>query len=173
MLRNFNLILGAILSIAYFKVALRRHQIGGVIIVTLGLIVIAIYGLMYSVETSNYHRKDWIGVVMALAGTFLSSFQAVCEEALLRKYFASPFEAVGLMGVYGIIIGCIALVILQFIGGEKTTETIYMLKQRTKESNIIIIAIISFVLSISIFNGSGLMVRDILLISELNYVQMS
>lgn len=101
---------------------------------------------------------DWLGILMALLGTILTGVQSVVEEKLFRKYTVSPLEAVGLMGVYGTIISIVVLIVLEFTGVEKTSETIYMMRTGGDKSTIIIIANVAYVISISLFNASGLMI---------------
>lgn len=158
LLRNFNVVVTAVLSVIYLRVGLRRHQILGVFVVTVGLIMTGIYALMNPDSANNYEHLQWLGIVMALVGTFLSAFQFVFEESLFRKYQVSPLEAVGLMGLFGCTIGVILLVILEFAGVEKTSETFYMIFSGTREGTILIVTNLTYFISVAGFNASGLMV---------------
>lgn len=162
LMRNFNVIVTAILAVLYIRIGLRRHQIGAIGILSIGLILTGLTAILNPDLVTNYgDNKAWLGILLAVVGTIFSSFQFIFEESLFRKYSVSPLKAVGLMGVYGTVIGSVVLLIFEFIKSdslEKTSETFHQMGQGTNESRIVIFANLSFVISVSIFNASGLMV---------------
>lgn len=97
MLRSFNIPLTFVLSAFGLKNRIYIHQILGILLVFLGLMLVGIYAIMNPDTETNYDNLQWIGIVTALSGTTISGLQWVVEEAIFRRYYASPFEGVGFM----------------------------------------------------------------------------
>ncbi|KAH0488266.1 MAG: hypothetical protein KVP17_005114 [Porospora cf. gigantea B] len=152
MLRNFNVIITAFLSLAVVRQALRVYQWTGVLVISIGLAITGIYAVANPEEDNNATEMQWLGLVFALVGTALTSFQFVFEERLFRSYYISPLKAIGLQGIFGLIIGAVVLIVAQFTGLEDTKLSLY----QTGQSSILLVSNILFTLSVAIFNGSGL-----------------
>jgi len=154
-LGSFSVLLTAILALAYLRVALRVHHYCGIAVVTIGIIITAVYSLGLPAEETNYDTDmSYIGIILSLAGYGLSSFQFVFEEKLFRKYYCSPMYGVGCEGVFGTILGIVILIICQFAGWEDVKGCMY---QTAHSTNILVADFTSF-FSVMVFNGTGLMV---------------
>ncbi|KAH0488267.1 MAG: hypothetical protein KVP17_005115 [Porospora cf. gigantea B] len=152
MLRNFNVIITAFLSLVVVRVALRVYQWTGVVVISIGLAITGIFAVANPEEDNNATEMQWLGLVFSLVGTILSAFQFVFEERLFRSYYISPLKAIGLQGIFGLIIGAVILTIAQFTGLEDTKLTFYQISQ----SGALVGGNVLFTCSVAIFNGAGL-----------------
>lgn len=155
MLRSSNIVIAFLLSAFALKNRIYIHQIFGVLLVFLGLMLVAIYAILNPDEETNYKNLQWLGIVTALAGTGFSAFQWVLEEIIFRRYYCSPFEGVGWMGFYGCIVGGIMLGVFQAAGWEDVKGAFYQMGLGKKESTILIAFNLSYIVSLSINTASG------------------
>eukprot|EP00917_Polyrhabdina_sp_WS-2016_P017417 GHVP01037636.1.p1 GENE.GHVP01037636.1~~GHVP01037636.1.p1 ORF type:complete len:455 (+),score=60.49 GHVP01037636.1:53-1417(+) len=159
-MRNFNVLITALLTIFYLKNALRMRHWLGCVFLTAGMILTGMYGILNPDTDTNIDAgKAFIGILLALVSTTLHAFQHIYEEALLRKYFCSPFEGVGWMGLFGVVISIVVLLVMEYAvpDGEKTSVTFF----NAGYSGTVLGAQIGYLFSVCIFNGAGLSVAKL------------
>lgn len=161
MLRSFNIILTFFLSAFLLKNRLYIHQLLGVILVLIGMTLVGLYEMIYPETETNYGNLQWLGVLMALTGTTLSSLQWVLEESIFRRYYCSPFEGVGWMGVYGIILGVGVLGLAHVTNLENTRRTLYQLTSNSHQARLLLLFALLYVISLSVNTASGITVTKL------------
>lgn len=105
----------------------------------IGMTLAGLYEIIYPETETNYGNLQWLGVLMAIAGTALSALQWVLEESIFRRYYCSPFKGVGWMGLYGIALGVLVLIIAHFTGLENSQHTWYQLTLNTHQARLLVI----------------------------------
>eukprot|EP00917_Polyrhabdina_sp_WS-2016_P001652 GHVP01003418.1.p1 GENE.GHVP01003418.1~~GHVP01003418.1.p1 ORF type:complete len:489 (-),score=52.73 GHVP01003418.1:66-1511(-) len=149
----------AFFSVFQFYIAIRTRHLIGCVLLTGGLIISSMYGILNPYDEYIHFDavKAFIGVLLGIIATLLHTFQQVYLEHLTRKYFVSPFEGVGWMGLFGIIFSGIFLLFLEFLApyqDEKTSATFF----NARYKRIIITAQICSLFSNFLFSGSGMTV---------------
>jgi len=157
LLRNFNIIMCAFLTLFYLKRQLRIFHWMGVFVIFVGLCLTAFASFSNPDEEDFTQTESILGVVLTLVGTSFSSFQLIIEERLMRRYTASPFAAVGWMGIFGIVIGLAAQMLAQCTHLENFWSSWYQL---SIDSNLIW-GSVGFVISVAFFNASSLCITKL------------
>lgn len=124
MLRNFNVVLTAVLTLVMIRRALKVHEWIGVFGIT-GAMVLAAIPAFNEPDPSVSGNKSAIGIILALAGTSVQGVQLLTEEFFFRKGRYSPLKAIGCEGAAGIIYSFIAWPIIQATGFEDVTGSWY------------------------------------------------
>ncbi|EZG79246.1 putative transmembrane protein [Gregarina niphandrodes] len=129
MLRNFMVVMAAVFQVVLIRKSVTVHQWLGVLSITVAMILTAIPAII-SPDDSLHDAsatRTVIGVALAVAGTTVQAFQLLVEEWLFRKGRYPPLKAVGLEGITGMILTCIAWPIYQNTGAEDITGSWYQL----------------------------------------------
>ncbi|EZG67685.1 putative transmembrane protein [Gregarina niphandrodes] len=126
MLRNFMVVLTAILQPAMLRKAVRIHEWLGVFVITIAMVLTAVPAFLSPDDSGNTDTgKVVLGIVLAIVGTSVQSVQLLLEEWFLRKKRSSPLRCVGWEGIGGLVYSFIAWPIYQKIGTEDVTGSWY------------------------------------------------
>mmetsp|Transcript_31792 Transcript_31792/g.72845 ORF Transcript_31792/g.72845 Transcript_31792/m.72845 type:complete len:374 (+) Transcript_31792:120-1241(+) len=125
-----------------------------VVLVATGIAIVAMAAIFFphGEQRSEPSRSATLGVSLCLVAQIFHAAMLVVEEKFLRNYTIPPLQAVGLEGAFGIGIITVALAILNPLGFENTPGAVYQLGH----SAVLLVAVICSVLSIALFNWSGI-----------------
>jgi drug/metabolite transporter (DMT)-like permease len=146
MLRGSMVIFTGIISSIFLQTKYNLYQWLSLIIIFLGISVI---GSSYIDTSSN---NTTLGIIFIVSAQFFSASQYVIEEVILVKYNIEPLLAVGLEGVFGLIIMTIISIIFQLTYYINTLDG---LKQLVKYP-MLYGSSLGIILSSSLFNWFGL-----------------
>ncbi|ELP89481.1 hypothetical protein EIN_391360 [Entamoeba invadens IP1] len=174
MMRGSIIVFTAILAVFYRKQKMYMFEIIGVLIIVVSLCLIGTAAFCpgaqpdtssNSSSSGSNDTYDWyftlIGIVLILAAQFLQAFQTILEEQFLHDIKAPVTFIVGLEGLYGLIICSIMMPIMGMswvpeVIAEDTKDTFVMLGNTLSLSLITV----GYVISILMFNYSGMMITD-------------
>eukprot|EP01054_Gregarina_sp_Poly1_P005371 Gregarina_sp_Poly_1__5370@NODE_2836_length_1648_cov_1161_052498_g1789_i0_p1_GENE_NODE_2836_length_1648_cov_1161_052498_g1789_i0NODE_2836_length_1648_cov_1161_052498_g1789_i0_p1_ORF_typecomplete_len433_score40_23SLC35F/PF06027_12/3_3e26Nuc_sug_transp/PF04142_15/2_6e25CRTlike/PF08627_10/4_2e03CRTlike/PF08627_10/1_1e23PUNUT/PF16913_5/1_1e15UAA/PF08449_11/1e03UAA/PF08449_11/2_6e12TPT/PF03151_16/2_6e12EamA/PF00892_20/8_8e02EamA/PF00892_20/0_021EamA/PF00892_20/0_54DUF2306/PF10067_9/3_8e03DUF2306/PF100 len=151
MLRNFLVVIAAMMQLSLIRRALRIHEWIGVVLITGAMVLTAVPAVLNPEEDVKDSSKSWLGILMALVGTACQGIQFVYEEWLYKRRRYSPVKCVGVEGVVGIITVSIMMPIAQVTGFEDVRASLYQFFHSTKLGIITLFYLISCIL----FNGAG------------------
>eukprot|EP01054_Gregarina_sp_Poly1_P008824 Gregarina_sp_Poly_1__8823@NODE_52_length_17545_cov_128_515219_g44_i0_p3_GENE_NODE_52_length_17545_cov_128_515219_g44_i0NODE_52_length_17545_cov_128_515219_g44_i0_p3_ORF_typecomplete_len591_score54_39SLC35F/PF06027_12/3_9e35CRTlike/PF08627_10/8_3e26CRTlike/PF08627_10/87Nuc_sug_transp/PF04142_15/1e23UAA/PF08449_11/3_9e19TPT/PF03151_16/4_2e18PUNUT/PF16913_5/3_5e12EamA/PF00892_20/7e09EamA/PF00892_20/3_8Mg_trans_NIPA/PF05653_14/1_2e06Mg_trans_NIPA/PF05653_14/5_7_NODE_52_length_17545_cov_128_515219_g4 len=150
-LRNFNLVVCAALSVCWLGSTLRVFHWIGILIMSVGFILTGIDSTVHP-DVNAHSKHSWLGSFLAIAGTSISAFQLVFEEHLFRKFSCSPFEAVGWVGTHEIVLTAVAIAVAHVSKLEDARVSAH----QAFHNPIITLALCLFVLSVALFTAFGL-----------------
>ena len=110
MLTGVRIIFTALLSGVLLKSKLYIHHIIGLILITLGLLLV---GLAVYINKNDDSR--FLGILFLVLGYIIFPIQIVIEEAMFKNYNLHPLEIIGYESSAGCIFSIIVLIIFQFI----------------------------------------------------------
>ena len=166
MMRGLIVFYTALFSIAFLRRRLYRHHftsllliVGGVAIVGVGPIVLKSQG-----EASRTDAEV-LGILLIVLSQLFHGLMFVSEEKILSKFYVKPLKMVGMEGVWGFLVYCLFLVIVQPIQCysadfcpygyiEDSIDAIYQLSN----NKTLLVLVISVMFSIAMYNFCGLSV---------------
>lgn len=146
MLRGSMVIFTGIISCIFLNTKYTLNQWLSLLVIFLGITVVG------SSHFTGQEDNTFLGVVLIVSAQIFSASQYVIEEIILIKYNVEPLLAVGLEGVFGIILMTIISIILQF---TYVIDTLKGLNQLISYPSLFLPSL-GIVLSISLFNWFGL-----------------
>eukprot|EP01055_Gregarina_sp_Pseudo9_P000177 Gregarina_sp_Pseudo_9__176@NODE_1116_length_1865_cov_146_977547_g1043_i0_p1_GENE_NODE_1116_length_1865_cov_146_977547_g1043_i0NODE_1116_length_1865_cov_146_977547_g1043_i0_p1_ORF_typecomplete_len444_score59_10SLC35F/PF06027_12/93SLC35F/PF06027_12/1_3e28Nuc_sug_transp/PF04142_15/3_1e02Nuc_sug_transp/PF04142_15/4_1e26CRTlike/PF08627_10/3_8e02CRTlike/PF08627_10/4e24CRTlike/PF08627_10/3_2e02UAA/PF08449_11/1_7e17TPT/PF03151_16/7_2e14PUNUT/PF16913_5/1e11EamA/PF00892_20/2_1e02EamA/PF00892_20/4_4e06EamA len=153
MLRNFLVVVCALMQLGLIRRALRIHEWVGVLLITVAMVLTAIPAIQNpEASDTNDGSKAWVGIVLAIIGTTMQGFQIIFEEWLFSKWRYSPTKAVGIEGIAGLVYVAIVMPISQKTGLEDIRASWYQFGHSWR---IGIVTLFYFIACI-LFNASGL-----------------
>eukprot|EP00930_Biecheleria_cincta_P020679 TRINITY_DN15493_c0_g4_i1.p1 TRINITY_DN15493_c0_g4~~TRINITY_DN15493_c0_g4_i1.p1 ORF type:complete len:347 (-),score=56.60 TRINITY_DN15493_c0_g4_i1:110-1150(-) len=157
MLRGGKVILTALLSYTVLGRRLHSYQIAGGAGVVLGITLVALSTLVNPVarvadiDAESRAVMNWKAICCCFAGEVIQSILWVYQEMVLRKYDIPPLQLVGLEGLFGMILGSIAMLLVDPLGVERFPEMIYQISH----SMPLLMSIGALLVSMAFFNYSG------------------
>eukprot|EP01053_Blabericola_migrator_P002816 Blabericola_migrator_1__2815@NODE_1805_length_3768_cov_171_635774_g1162_i0_p1_GENE_NODE_1805_length_3768_cov_171_635774_g1162_i0NODE_1805_length_3768_cov_171_635774_g1162_i0_p1_ORF_typecomplete_len560_score88_62SLC35F/PF06027_12/7_2e31CRTlike/PF08627_10/3_2e27CRTlike/PF08627_10/7_4e02Nuc_sug_transp/PF04142_15/1_5e24TPT/PF03151_16/7_9e19UAA/PF08449_11/1_8e16PUNUT/PF16913_5/7_8e12EamA/PF00892_20/9_3e03EamA/PF00892_20/2_7e09EamA/PF00892_20/1_8e04Mg_trans_NIPA/PF05653_14/0_14_NODE_1805_length_3768_c len=148
-LRNFNLVVCALLSGFWLNAKLRIFHWLGILVMTCGFVLTGVDAAMVGAFDDNHH--PWLGSLLSVCGTTLSAFQLVYEEFVFAKYSCSPFEAIGWIGAHEIYMTGLAILVAHYAGLENQIVTAY----QATHNGWIITSLALFATSVALFSVFG------------------
>jgi len=103
------------------------------------------------IDAESRAVMNWRAIGCCLAGEVIQSILWVYQEMVLRKYDIPPLQLVGLEGLFGVILGFIAMLAVNPLGVEKLPEMIYQITH----SMPLLMSVSALLLSMAFFNYSG------------------
>eukprot|EP01056_Protomagalhaensia_sp_Gyna25_P000993 Protomagalhaensia_sp_Gyna_25__992@NODE_1480_length_1799_cov_3222_803409_g408_i1_p1_GENE_NODE_1480_length_1799_cov_3222_803409_g408_i1NODE_1480_length_1799_cov_3222_803409_g408_i1_p1_ORF_typecomplete_len431_score70_37SLC35F/PF06027_12/4_1e02SLC35F/PF06027_12/2_4e24CRTlike/PF08627_10/9_3e23Nuc_sug_transp/PF04142_15/1_4e03Nuc_sug_transp/PF04142_15/3_7e21Nuc_sug_transp/PF04142_15/1_9e02UAA/PF08449_11/4_2e11TPT/PF03151_16/1_5e09EamA/PF00892_20/8_4e02EamA/PF00892_20/2e06EamA/PF00892_20/3_9e03PUNUT/PF1 len=153
MLRNFLVVICALLQLMLIRRALRLHEWVGVITITGAMVLTAVPAiLMPEGGEDDDPVQTVLAIVFAIVGTSLHGLQIMFEEWLFTKWAYSPVKAVGVEGVTGMVYLLILFPICQVTGLEDVKAAWY---QWAHSWEILVITFF-YLIACILFNGAGL-----------------
>eukprot|EP00033_Pygsuia_biforma_P001603 GCRY01001805.1.p1 GENE.GCRY01001805.1~~GCRY01001805.1.p1 ORF type:complete len:355 (-),score=78.74 GCRY01001805.1:522-1586(-) len=119
MLRGSLVIVTALLSYFVLKRDLHLHHLVGVILVVLGTIVVGGSSVM---NNDGSAKNPLLGVILILAAQLFVGVQFAVEEQYVVQHNIPPLQAVGLEGMWGVLLLGLALPLIAFIPGMERTD---------------------------------------------------
>ena len=93
------------LTITWLKIPLYRHHYAGLIIISVGFIIFSIPSLFnISMTDKKKLKRIIITFCFSLGGNIIYSILEIMEKWIMDFKFISPFETVGIQGMFGFII---------------------------------------------------------------------
>ena len=174
MFRGALIIFVCIATIIFIKTKYYRHHFLGIFVVVLGLVIVGLSAVLKNQSSSG--KKPFLGIILVLLSQIFTCFQLIIEEKILKEYDISELKAVGLEGLWGVILYIFLLFIFYFIncknwpenfregmcvkndkGIIKFEDTLFAFRQIGAKT-IILSYLLIFIFSIAFFNFSGLVV---------------
>ena len=151
----------------FTRIFVKNSNIGwdkwlGVLLTMVGAAIVGYASYLQSSSTGSAKdiRLVMIGNLFVLVAMIVNAAQYTLQEIMMKKLIITPWQEVSMEGVWGVMMGAIILPILYFIPGtdhgsvENDADGIVMMFQNPK----IIGLTATYVISIAIFNASGLYV---------------
>lgn len=164
MTRGANVIFTCIFSILFLKRRQYKFHLVGVALVAAGISLVSLSAfLTHNSAAAHGHggghvKTVWwgpiIGVSLCVTAQIFQASMHVYEEKVMSQYVLAPLRVVGMEGACGIVLGCMLLLVLNAAGIEDTQEAVYQISHCTP----LFLAVIGSVLSIAIYNFSGICV---------------
>jgi len=95
---------------------LPRHWLGMFLIVA-GISLVGLSSVLYS-STVAPASNPVLGMILLLVAQVFSATLFILEEKFLGQYHVPPLQAVGLEGLWGVLVSTIVLIALYFVPGE-------------------------------------------------------
>uniref|UniRef100_A0A914V0V2 Solute carrier family 35 member F6 n=1 Tax=Plectus sambesii TaxID=2011161 RepID=A0A914V0V2_9BILA len=166
MLRGAVIVFTGLLSVAFLKKVLHGYKWLGMGFVTLGLIVVGVAEIVFGTDSKSDVNGVITGDLLVIMAQVIVSIQMVYEEKFLNKYDVPALLAVGLEGIFGMIILSVAIIPMYFIYVPSTfshnplnrlEDPLFAFKQMG-ENTTIIVALSGTILSMALFNFAGISV---------------
>lgn len=160
MVRGFIIVVVALYSILILKRTLFRHQVLGVVLTTLGVAIVGLVSVVYKAPTA---RNPLLGLVFLLVAQFFAGGVFVSEELFLGNVKVHPMQAIGIEGASGFCYYLVLLPIMYFIpcsdgdlcSNGKVEDSIAAFRD-LGDSSLLMVLWISTMLSIALFNWTGI-----------------
>lgn len=146
MLRGSMVIFTGIISCIFLQTKYSLNQWLSLIVIFLGITVVG------SSHLDNDEGNMFVGVLLIVSAQIFSASQYVIEEVILIKYNVAPLLAVGIEGIFGLIIMIIIAIIFQMTYYINTLDGLRQLVSYPMLYG----PSIGIVISISLFNWFGL-----------------
>jgi drug/metabolite transporter (DMT)-like permease len=146
MLRGSMVIFTGIISCIFLQTKYSLNQWLSLIVIFLGITVVG------SSHLNNNEGNTFVGVLLIVSAQIFSASQYVIEEVILIKYNVEPLLAVGIEGIFGLIIMTIIAIIFQMTYYINTLDGLRQLVSYPMLYG----PSIGIVISISLFNWFGL-----------------
>lgn len=144
---------------ALSMVFLRRRQHAfhfvGVGLVALGIVLVALAARLRGSDAATSMKGGglvFVGIVLCLGAQLFRASQMVVEERFLSKHRIPPLQVVGFEGVFGSLIVVLVLCIMNPLHAEDTVGALYQMQH----SGTLSVAVSCAVVSIALFNWSGM-----------------
>lgn len=164
MLRGALIVFTGLFSIVFLKRKLRSFHWIGIFFIIIGLVVVGLQDLLTPKEEDQSDLNQMLlGNALTVLAQILTATQMILEEKFLSGKQIAPLEAVGLEGLFGLIVLSSLLYPLSFIKVyqknawvpiEDPVDAFYQIKNSWK----IMLAVIGNICSIAFFNFAGVSV---------------
>uniref|UniRef100_A0A914E0U5 Sugar phosphate transporter domain-containing protein n=1 Tax=Acrobeloides nanus TaxID=290746 RepID=A0A914E0U5_9BILA len=166
MLRGAVIIFTGLLSVAFLRMRLQGYRWIGMLLVTLGLVIVGVTDIVYDDDPTDDVNGIITGNLLIIMAQIIVAIQMVTEQKFLLQYDVPPLLAVGLEGLFGLTILSILMVPMYFIHVPATfsknpfhrLEDIIYAFQEMREKPIVVVALMLTVVSIAFFNFAGVTV---------------
>ncbi|CAG9315678.1 unnamed protein product [Blepharisma stoltei] len=112
MIRGLIPIVVAFYSVIFLRRKLFKHQMIGIGLILVGVIIVGISSLLFQAWTA---RHPLIGVIVLVISQLFTGGVLICEEFLMWKLDINPMQATGVEGMWGFGYSLIFLPIIYFI----------------------------------------------------------
>ncbi|VDO88079.1 unnamed protein product [Haemonchus placei] len=123
MLRGALIVCTGLLSIVWLRARIKLFQWSGMILCVAGLAVVGLTDIYFSGDEPGEQSNVIIGDFLCAISQIFVAVQLVSEQKYLRQYNVDPLFAVGIEGIFGIILLCAAMVPMYYIHVPPTFST--------------------------------------------------
>uniref|UniRef100_A0A914EKX5 Solute carrier family 35 member F6 n=1 Tax=Acrobeloides nanus TaxID=290746 RepID=A0A914EKX5_9BILA len=149
MLRGAVIIFTGLLSVAFLRMRLQGYRWIGMLLVTLGLVIVGVTDIVYDDDPTDDVNGIITGNLLIIMAQIIVAIQMVTEQKFLLQYDVPPLLAVGLEGLFGLTILSILMVPMYFIHVPATfsknpfhrLEDIIYAFQEMREKPIVVVAL--------------------------------
>ena len=164
MLRGLIVVITAILSVTILKRKLYRHHYVGCTLVFFGVFIVGLSSVLFE-KSSSDAKSPIVGLILLLISQIFGGLLYIAEEKFLGQISVEPILAVGIEGISGVTYYIILLLMFQWIpcdngdlcsgpGVENTPDSF----EQLGASPVLLILWLCFMLSIGLFNSTGVTV---------------
>lgn len=165
MLRGAVIIFTGLLSVAFLRVHLQYFKWVGMGLVTIGLVIVGMCDI-YDSDPSEDINAVITGDLLIIMAQIIVAIQMVTEQVFLEQYDVPPLLAVGLEGLFGMVILTILMIPMYFIHVPSTfshnpygrLEDVFYAFREIEAQPIIALALFCTIVSIAFFNFAGVSV---------------
>jgi len=162
MLRGSVVIFTGILSVIFLGRKLFAFHLVGMLLVLIGLLLVGASSVL-DTSTSASASNPLVGNIFVVAAQIVVASQMVVEEKYVSGFDVPALQAVGLEGIFGIVIVSIALIIFYYcpgsiLGNDGKFENVADAAVQFSNSAVLAFAILGNVISIAFFNFFGISV---------------
>ncbi|XGW27993.1 hypothetical protein V3C99_008079 [Haemonchus contortus] len=166
MLRGALIVCTGLLSIVWLRARIKLFQWSGMILCVAGLAVVGLTDIYFSGDQPGEQSNVIIGDFLCAISQIFVAVQLVSEQKYLRQYNVDPLFAVGIEGIFGIILLCAAMVPMYYIhvpptfstNPERRLEDVLYAFKEIRVQPMILAALGGTTISIAFFNFAGLTV---------------
>ncbi|KAI6172021.1 UAA transporter family protein [Aphelenchoides besseyi] len=182
MLRGAIIIFTGLLSVAFLRMRLQGFKWLGMILVTFGLVIVGLCDIyesgpgsdIYAVITGKLHRFElfvcFSGDLLIIMAQIIGAVQMVTEQMFLERYDVPPLLAVGLEGLFGMVILSFLMIPMYWIrvpeafstDPEHRMENVIDAFKEIGENPMIAVALMGTIVSIAFFNFAGVSVTKVI-----------
>jgi drug/metabolite transporter (DMT)-like permease len=163
MLRGALIVFTGVFSVVFLKRKLRVFHWIGILFIIFGLIVVGLQDLLAPKKSDEDMNRMLLGNALSVIAQVLTATQMILEEKFLTGKEIAPLEAVGLEGLFGVVVLSSLLYPLSYIkvfqkGAwvpiEDPIDAFYQIRNSWQ----IAMAVVGNVFSIAFFNFAGVSV---------------
>uniref|UniRef100_A0A914CJR7 Solute carrier family 35 member F6 n=1 Tax=Acrobeloides nanus TaxID=290746 RepID=A0A914CJR7_9BILA len=166
MLRGSVIIFTGLVSTAFLGMKLKGYQWLGMFLVTLGLVVIGLTDYIYGDKVNDDINGIITGDLLIIISQLIVSFHVSAQQKFLKQYDVPPLKAVGMEGMFGLMVVSFAMIPMYFIHVSPTfsnnpqgrLEDVITAFKEIAVSTRLQITITITVFSMAFFNFAGLTV---------------
>ncbi|KRZ34327.1 Solute carrier family 35 member F6 [Trichinella pseudospiralis] len=168
MLRGATVIFTGIFSVAFLGMTLAAFKWIGMFLVLCGLIVVGVSDMMFSSNSAEISDPNRMisGDLLIVIAQIVIALQMVYEQKFISKYNVAPMLAVGLEGIFGVILMAVVCICFYWIKVPSTfstdpdgrLENVLDAVHQIEDNMLILIPIIGLIVSIAFFNFAGISV---------------
>ncbi|KAI6194195.1 UAA transporter family protein [Aphelenchoides besseyi] len=165
MLRGAIIIFTGLLSVAFLRMRLQGFKWLGMILVTFGLVIVGLCDIYESGPGSDIYAVI-TGDLLIIMAQIIGAVQMVTEQMFLERYDVPPLLAVGLEGLFGMVILSFLMIPMYWIrvpeafstDPEHRMENVIDAFKEIGENPMIAVALMGTIVSIAFFNFAGVSV---------------
>ncbi|EYC06752.1 hypothetical protein Y032_0074g878 [Ancylostoma ceylanicum] len=166
MLRGALIVCTGLLSIFMVAAKIPGFKWMGMLLVVMGLVVVGVTDILCGDHVEHSKQDIIVGDVLCVVAQVFVALQLVLEQKYMAKYDVEPLFAVGLEGIYGLVLLIIALVPLYYIhvppvfstNPEGRLEDLFYAWKQINMEPMIAVALSGTTISIAFFNYAGVSV---------------
>uniref|UniRef100_A0A0N5ADW8 Solute carrier family 35 member F6 n=1 Tax=Syphacia muris TaxID=451379 RepID=A0A0N5ADW8_9BILA len=166
MLRGAVIIFTGLFSVAFLGSRLQGFKWIGMILVTIGLIVVGVTDLIFGDNNNDDVNGIITGDLLIVMAQIATAVQVVVEQKVLKEYDVPPLLAVGLEGLFGMTVLTFLLIPMFYIHVPSTfsknpyhrLEDIFDAFRELRDNPMIGVALGLTIVSIAFFNFFGITV---------------
>ena len=166
MLRGSVIIFTGLLSVTFLRAQLRGYRWLGMAVVSLGLLVVGVSDIIFDPNPNDDFNAIITGDLLIVIAQIIVAVQMVTEQNYLLQYDVPPLLAVGLEGLFGMVILSVLLIPMYYIHVPETfsknpfhrLEDVFYAFRQIRQRPIILLALFFLIISIAFFNFAGVTV---------------
>lgn len=157
MCRGTVIIFVCVMSYLFLNRSQKPHQLTGVALVLLGVILVSLAALHQSQNSSGSSnsgagRNLVTGILLCVVAQVFQASMFVYEEKIMSSYQGvAPMQVVGMEGACGIMISIVLLTCMQLTGHENTFGAIHQIRS----SPALGMSIVGSAVAVALFNFAG------------------
>jgi len=165
MLRGAVIIFTGLLSVAFLRMRLQGFKWLGMVLVMLGLVIVGLCDI-FDKGAGEDVNAIITGDLLIIMAQVIVAIQMVTEQLFLERYDVPPLLAVGLEGLFGMVVLSLLMIPMYFIrvpeafsnDPEHRMENVFLAFKEMHDQPLIAAALICTIISIAFFNFAGVSV---------------
>lgn len=129
----------------------KSFQLAGVLLVTVGIVLVALSAFSGGSETSSLGTSLSKGIALVIFAQVFQAGMFVYEEKIMSQYSVEPLQVVGMEGVLGVFVSGILMGAMHLLGWNDIRGALYQIQN----SPHLVITILLSMVAVAVFNFSG------------------